>query len=522
MLDNSVKRVNLVDELISIKKSMAMDVNSYLIFKEQRYMNQMKEKDEKFMEVYAQLENLLTNAEDLELLVDLLAGKQQYLQTVDLIVQSFTTQNQEQKELNTRQSNRILVIFMTDADRLKEIQNEEMIKTRHNLDQLTKVTYMLVIGVSSIALIVSGLIAFLISRSITRPVKVMTEALNHFSNGNLQIENLEIKSLDEIGVMAQAFNKMTQDLRGVVTNISDSAIQLAAQSEELSASSEESTASSQMVATAAEKNLKGSEEQLIIVEQTVASMGKMASGMQLITKSNEEVSQATGLVSSLVDQGSIAFDDVSIQMNDIRSTIQSTATTMQVLEENSSKIQRVTALITAISEQTNLLSLNAAIEAARAGEHGKGFAVVAEEVRNLAVQSKESASEIEGMIKFIQSDAISAADSIRLGSEKVDQGLETLQTSLKIFDQIEMATHGTNSSVQTVSTAIEEIQKMTDDVIAGSAEAQKLAEMAAVGAQQTNAATDEQLATMQEITANTQSLAYLAENLQSEVSKFKV
>lgn len=522
MLDDSVKKVDLVDELISIKRNMAMDINNYLIYKEQRYMNQVKENDERFMDVYEELEHMLTRVDDSEMLSNILSEHEQYDQAVEMINKSFIAQDQEEMVFNTRYSNRILVLFMRKTEELKETQYEEMVQMRQELDKLANITYVLIVSVSVIALFISGLIAYFISRSITRPVKVMTDALDHFANGNLQIEELKIRSHDEIGLMAQAFNKMTQDLRGVVTNISDSAIQLSAQSEELSASSEESTASSEMVATGAEKNLKGSEEQLVIVEQTVASMDKMVSGLQQITESNEEVSRATGLVSSLVDQGSVAFSDVSIQMNEIRSTIQSTAMTMQVLEENSSKIQRVTALITAISEQTNLLSLNAAIEAARAGEHGKGFAVVAEEVRNLAVQSKESASEIEGMIKFIQSDAISAADSIRLGSDKVDQGLETLQTSLKIFDQIEEATHGTSSSVQTVSTAIAEIQKMTDDVIAGSSAAQKLAEMAASSAQETSVATDEQLATMQEIASSIQSLASLAENLQLEVSKFKV
>ncbi|WP_442852895.1 methyl-accepting chemotaxis protein [Bacillus sp. OxB-1] len=195
---------------------------------------------------------------------------------------------------------------------------------------------------------------------------------------------------------------------------------------------------------------------------------------------------------------------------------------MKVLEENSNSIQTVTALITDISEQTNLLALNAAIEAARAGEHGKGFAVVAEEVRKLAEQSKQSASEIEHIVKLIQTDTEKASQSIQTGSHKADDGLNSVTDSLQLFEQIEGATAETGQSVRLVSAAIEDIQARTATVMTGSTQVRDLAEQAAASANESSQSVREQLATMEEITESVQSLALLAEDLQMEVSKFRI
>src|SRR5690606_39259579 len=178
--------------------------------------------------------------------------------------------------------------------------------------------------------------------------------------------------------------------------------------------------------------------------------------------------------------------------------------------------QTVTALITDISEQTNLLALNAAIEAARAGEHGKGFAVVAEEVRKLAEQSKQSASEIEHIVKLIQTDTEKASQSIQTGSHKADDGLNSVTDSLQLFEQIEGATAETGQSVRLVSAAIEDIQARTATVMTGSTQVRDLAEQAAASANESSQSVREQLATMEEITESVQSLALLAEDLQME------
>ena len=192
------------------------------------------------------------------------------------------------------------------------------------------------------------------------------------------------------------------------------------------------------------------------------------------------------------------------------------------MAKHSNDIQTVTALITDISEQTNLLALNAAIEAARAGEYGKGFAVVADEVRKLAEQSKNSATEIASMVQLIQSASGKAVHAITDGGVKVEAGIAKTTESLKVFQGIEEAVGEVGLKVESVSAAIEQIQAMAESVSQGALEVQRLATLAADGASDTSAATEQQIAANEEISSNAQALADLAEALQNNVSHFKI
>ena len=313
-----------------------------------------------------------------------------------------------------------------------------------------------------------------------------------------------------------------QILRQIVSNVRDSSMQLAANAEELSASSEESLASSQMVAKSAEEQMATSEQQVHHMDASVNSMGELSQGIGQISVNNEEMLHAAEDVTKLVKKGSDVVSDVAGQMNTIHTTFKDTTVIMQNMAKHSDEIQAVTALITDISEQTNLLALNAAIEAARAGEYGKGFAVVAEEVRKLAEQSKNSASEIEKMVEMIQTASGDAVKAITVGGDKVEDGLAKTNESLHVFTEIESAVGVVGAKIESVSAAIEQIQAMAESVSEGALEVQRLATHAADGANDTSAATEEQLAANEEITSNAQVLADLAEVLQNNVSHFKL
>lgn len=191
------------------------------------------------------------------------------------------------------------------------------------------------------------------------------------------------------------------------------------------------------------------------------------------------------------------------------------------MAQKSNEIQEASALITGISEQTNLLALNAAIEAARAGEHGAGFAVVAEEVRNLAEESKRSATRIDRMILDIHQAAELAVRSIADGQQKVAEGIQHTNGSFETFQQIEQSVTDVHEQITSVSNASEQIQTMTQNVLRMANTLQSLARTASTHSQNTTAATEEQLAAIQEITASTERLHALSEQLQQEMLQFK-
>lgn len=522
LLDDRVYKVTLVDDLVIEQKDMFADIRGYMIYNDKQFLDMFKNDQTAFNTTFEELEKIVSSDGAKEFLAEIKNSQQNYEQLVAQIIES----KQKGKENDVLKYAREAVPYidaMTDsANKFKEYQISHMDEAREEVNYIIKASTIFVIALLAVSVLVSVLVAYFIGRNITRPVSKITTSLKEVANGNLQIEQLHIKNRDEIGEMAKAFNQMVDDLKGIVGKVNDSAIQLAAQSEELAASSEQSAASSQTVASAAEESLKGSTEQVELVSQATASMEEMTVGIEQITESNEEMLHAAEEVGTLVDHGANAIDDVSKHITDIDASFKETANIMETLENHSGEIQRVTALITAISDQTNLLALNAAIEAARAGEHGKGFAVVAEEVRKLAEQSKTSAVEIEGMIEVIQRDTNRAADSIKIGNSKVEQGLSASQTSLSVFKEIEASVKGVISKVQTVSAATEEIQAIAIEVARSAGNVKEIAETTAATAHESSAATEEQLAAIEQVTATAQHLAILAEGLQAELSKFKI
>ncbi|MFK2824246.1 HAMP domain-containing methyl-accepting chemotaxis protein [Bacillus sp. B190/17] len=520
LLDDRVKKVDMINELIAIQKDVTINSLSYFIFNEQSNLDRIKDDQRQFMDVHHRLEQMTTQPQNKQLLREIEEASGRYHVLVPKIFESkaqgldwsgYASEANEQEE-----------IMKVKAEELKQVQVAQLNKTRATLNNLVVSTRMFLIALGAAAVIVGGVIAYVIGRSITVRVNKTTAALKEVAAGNLQVEKLQVGSSDEIGEMGISFNQMLDDLRSILSKVNESALQLSAQSQQLSASAEQSTASSQMVAGAAEENMNGSSMQLELVNESVASMEEMAAGIGQIAKSNEEMLHSAEEVESLVVKGAQSINSVSSQINEIHLSIKEAEEYMGILEQHATQIQRVTGLITDISEQTNLLALNAAIEAARAGEHGKGFAVVAEEVRKLAEQSKSSAAEIEEMVKNIQTDTNMAASSIQTGSSKVEQGLSASQTSLEVFETIKTSVTDVGSKVETVSAAIEELQAMTENVSQSAAEVKRIAEKTAATAHDSSAATEEQLAAIEQISASTQSLASLAVELQSEANKFRI
>ena len=522
LLDDRVHKVNLVDELISSQKDSFIAISGYIVYKNLHHIEADQAAVEHSEEILNELDSIIEVEKHIALLDEIKETRLLYNERVDETAQMIVLGTDKQvREVGLKAAG-YNSLLLENAEELKVLQQQEMEKTRENLRLLAKSLNLIMIFLVGLGLLLSIIVATVISRGIARPVAKMTEAIEKIAAGDLSSEHVIIKNRDEIGTMASSFNRMSDDLKELLNRIRFSSQQLAAQAEELSASSEESLASSEMVASAAEENMRGSEQQTIIVNETTSSMQSLQDGVEQIANSNAEMLTSAKTVSTLVTNGSKIVTEVSDQMNNIHSTIGHSATIIRQMAEQSIEIQKVTAIITEISEQTNLLALNAAIEAARAGEHGKGFAVVAEEVRRLAEQSKTSASEIESMMNTIQEETEKAVMSINDGSRSVDTGLASTANSMRIFHEIEEAVEEVNLRVGTVSEAIGKIQSLSEAVSEGSAEVRKLAEAAAATAQETSAATEEQLAVNEEISSSSQALANVAEELQREVNRFKI
>ncbi|WP_391120396.1 methyl-accepting chemotaxis protein [Psychrobacillus sp. L3] len=522
LLDDRVMKINVAKEIGIAQKDATRELMDYLLFTTDAAKKGIKENETLTKELAQELRSNLFSPETIAMMDDFDKKMNMFSKINDDLIAAKMDNNGLKINKLTSEAKTVSANMLKILKELEQFMQDDMNKTRADLNIFEAASTRFVIALSIVGVLLGIILAYFISRSISRPVKSVTAGMAEIANGNLLIEPIIIKNKDEVGEMATAFNTMSNDLREIVASVRDSSMQLASNAEELSASSEESLASSQMVAKSAEEQMVTSEQQVRYMDSSVQSMTELTQGVGQISISNEEMLHAADDVQKLVKKGSGVVQEVAAQMNTIHTTFVDTTIIMNNMAKHSNDIQSITSLITDISEQTNLLALNAAIEAARAGEYGKGFAVVAEEVRKLAEQSKNSATEIASMVQVIQSASNDAVKAITEGEVKVDEGLSKTTESMDVFKEIETAVGEVGIRVESVSAAIEQIQAMAESVSEGSLEVQRLAAIAADGANDTSAATEEQLAANEEITASAQSLTDLAETLQNNVSHFKI
>ncbi|PAE08035.1 hypothetical protein CHI12_07755 [Terribacillus saccharophilus] len=390
-------------------------------------------------------------------------------------------------------------------------------RANNNVKQAT-IILSIVIGLALILLITIGT---LITKLIITPVKELQNLLGKAADGDFSSDG-SYRSKDEMGALTASYNAMADGMRSIIRVVNDTSQQVAASAEELSASAEQSSSSSEHVARTIQELAEGSVQQLELVTTATGTMGNMGQHTDQLASNVQNVEGAVQKTSELSVQGGHAIKDVNEQMNTITSHVQELSASIDSLNKRSREISDITSVITDISAQTNLLALNATIEAAQAGEHGKGFAVVADEVRKLAEETKGAAGQIADLVGFIQQDTTKTIDLMEHATNEVQAGTRVVDQAGGSFHQIETAVAGLVDEFREVRVALEGMIKGTDSVNMSLGDVNEVAEEGAASTESVSAATEQQLAAMQEIAASSSSLAFMAEELQTAIARFRV
>lgn len=365
-------------------------------------------------------------------------------------------------------------------------------------------------------------IAFLTSRSITKPIKLVTNHMKKIANGDLSVEPLAITSKDETGQLAESMNTMQDVLKNMLYNLSTASETLSANSEELTQSAFEVKSGSEQVATTMQELATGSETQANTASNLSIVMSNFTEKVQNTYKNGEQINKASQQVLTMTNEGSRLMESSSQQMQKIDSIVQDAVEKMKVLDNQTIEISSLVSIIQTVADQTNLLALNAAIEAARAGEHGRGFAVVADEVRKLAEQVAVSIADITGFVTTIQSESRKVSESLQTGYTEVEEGTAQINTTGQTFNKISKSVTDMVKEIQQISGNLESIA-VNSEVMSGSIEEiASVSEESAAGVEETSAATQQISSSMEEVAGNSEHLAALAEDLSQMVNQFKL
>ncbi|NSL50918.1 methyl-accepting chemotaxis protein [Calidifontibacillus erzurumensis] len=382
---------------------------------------------------------------------------------------------------------------------------------------LQKYTYFIILLTSLITIILT----YYVINKITKPILKVSIGMKRVAKGDLTVENMAVKTNDEIGELAESFNHMIVNSRELMAIAAQTAEEVSALSEELSANADQTNTATEQVVAAIQEVAGNAEKQTVEVDHNAKALEEVSQGVYRIVNSTKKVSELVSNTSSFAKIGGQSVYNTVQQMNFIHEIVKESNDKIKSLYERSKEVSSILDVITGIAEQTNLLSLNAAIEAARAGEHGKGFAVVANEVRQLAERSQQSAQEILAIVEGIQKDTESSVQIMARVTESVQMGVQVSNEAIQKFKQILESAEEIAPQIEEVSSIIEQMSAAVTQVSKTITDLAIIAKDNSLTAERVAQATEEQLAYMQEITASANTLSNRAEELNQILMRFQ-
>lgn len=378
---------------------------------------------------------------------------------------------------------------------------------------------LVVILIVSLVLIV--LLSRLIANSVVAPLKELGEAATAIASGDLRERNVDISSDDEIGLLAEKFEAMRENLTKLLRQIKTNSAEVLSASDELSDGSNQCAEAVTHVAETVSEIAENAQHQRETIQGSVRSLTAINDRVKDIADGADVISQSSDKAGTAAENGRAAIMKAVEQMKKISSSVEESAKAVAVLGDRSQQVGEIVGAISDIAQQTNLLALNAAIEAARAGEHGRGFAVVAEEVRKLAEESAKEAEEIGKIIGSVQNDTALAVDKMKKGTEDVNAGSIIVNEAGEQFQLIGQHIAKVDELAKKSAEAANMVAADSQKALEGTIDIEHAEEKVTASIDSISAATEEQSASMEQVAASSQNLAKMAENLQKEADKFK-
>lgn len=521
MISNDVMKMKAADDLALGMVRQAYGVRGYVLVQDDERKQQIIQGGE---EKKAAIESLIDLAEneseknEFEALLEYATGYDA------LATQAITAIDENDQEAIDRLTLRLMPdvtkSISSTGEALQAETEKDMLAMQTKLQQAgeSAFLYSIVIAIVSVLLMVGA--GYAISRMVTAPLRFLAKEVAVVAEGDLTRDDLEALTQDEIGQLMTGFNRMKGNLRELIDRVTQNAQEITAQSEELYASTEEMASQTEETTRLIDR----------VVEETVAQAKEASDSARSVAAADEGIGQIAGSIGSidddvsqslkLAEEGGATMTQAKDEVRALERETRLTGESISALKQQSDEIALITEVIQSITDQTNLLALNAAIEAARAGEQGKGFAVVAEEVRKLAEQSKQSATQIAGLIESIQAQSNAVLDQHVVSAKRVETNSQLLEQATRAFEQIVRQLETSVDNTSHIRIASNEIAETTRQVATSSLRMSQDSEAMAGTMRSVGETSDAQLAMIQELNGVAESLGNMTSDLQTLIGRF--
>ena len=386
-----------------------------------------------------------------------------------------------------------------------------------NAKSIGQATIILTLIAAFVAILIGGFI----SGGIGRTIKKMLKTINQASEGDLTAR-FNTKRNDEFKTLSIRLSQMLQNMQELIGEVSTVSANVLDSATYLSKASDSMLNSSKDISTAVNEMSMGAISQVTDADQCVNQMDHLSERINDVVIRTRDIDEIFEKTKSKVDNGIEVVNDLNEKA---RATIQATSVItngIERLEQKSASIEEIVQVITDISEQTDLLSLNASIEAARAGDAGKGFSVVAEEIRKLAAKSMEAVNQISEVVISIQEETKETANSARTAEQIISSQEEALVNTVDSFASINKNVNTLVQHMSKIKEQVEAIEKEKTNVLDSIQDISAVSEESAASAEEINATTQLQTDEMEKLSNSADSMAKDASLLQKAIQKFSI
>ncbi len=364
--------------------------------------------------------------------------------------------------------------------------------------------------------------AFALTQSITAPIIQLEKKLSVMSEGNLTSEDIRVKSRDESGRAASAFNKMKGSLVHLISKVAANMAELKLATATVNTSVDENAQGGTRIAEAVDGMLAALERQQQEVSRAQGQFGDMGAIAEKVADYAEAIHGNAGKTRDNARDGMQKIMAYVEQMQTVNRSMQEMESVFASFGENTKGMTEALASISSIASQTNLLSLNASIEAARAGEAGRGFAVVATEIRDLADDSQAAAAHIGKMIESVSSQADQMTARLRESLDQLEKGNQMTGEAKESFETITAGTDEVSNSVEDIISGVEQLSDKIKDAMESMGTVKDAADSNVTEINEVSAVVAEQSANLEEVSEAMDRLLALTGDVEALVSEFKI